>query len=75
MCLMQKLKPSAIITNEKLADQFADLTDTAVLVSSNAKLAQALLRQAYVDRDFRDNGWPQVHESAVCMSLQRFKRM
>jgi len=61
----QKLKPSAIITNVKLADKFSDLTDTAVLVSSNAKLAQALLRQAYVDRDFRDNGWPEVHESAV----------
>ncbi|NNC69005.1 MAG: UDP-3-O-(3-hydroxymyristoyl)glucosamine N-acyltransferase [Gammaproteobacteria bacterium] len=61
----RNLKPSAIITNEKLANKFSDLIDTAVLVSSNAKLAQALLRQAYVDRDFRDNGWPQVHKSAV----------
>ena len=62
---VQQQKPSAVITNEELADQFSGLTDTAILVSSNAKLAQALLRQAYADRDFRDNGWPQVHNSAV----------
>ncbi len=62
---VKQQKPSVIITNEKLADQFTDLTNSTILVSSNAKLAQALLRQKYADRDFRDNGWPQVHESAV----------
>jgi len=60
-----KNKPSAIVTNEKLADQFKNLTETSLLVSTNAKLVQALMRQAYSDRDFRDNGWPQVHDSAV----------
>ena len=58
-------KPSAVITNEKLAGQFKQLTETAVLVSSNAKLAQALLRQKYMDRDLRNNGWAQTHDSAV----------
>lgn len=62
---VQKNKPSAVVTNEKLAGQFKNLTNTSLLVSSNAKLVQALLRQAYGDRDFRDNGWPQVHGSAV----------
>lgn len=58
-------KPSVIVTNEKLIDNFNNMPNTTVLLSRNPKLAQALLRQAYVDRDLRDNGWPQVHESAV----------
>jgi len=62
---VQKNKPSAVVTNEKLAKQFESLTDASVLVSSNAKLVQALMRQAYSDRNFRDNGWPQIHDSAV----------
>jgi UDP-3-O-[3-hydroxymyristoyl] glucosamine N-acyltransferase len=62
---VQKNKPSAVVTNEKLAGQFSNLANTSLLVSSNAKLVQALLRQAHVDRDFRDNGWPQIHDSAV----------
>ncbi len=57
--------PAAIITNEKLAERFNELPNTAVLVSNNAKLAQALLRQAYVDHDYRDNGWPRIHSSSV----------
>lgn len=57
--------PSAIITNEKLIDHFKGMTNSSILVSKNAKLAQALLRQAYVDRDLRDNGWPKIHPSAV----------
>ena len=63
--IAKKQKPSAVITNEKLAEQFIKLNNTAVLVSTNAKLAQALLRQKYMDRDFQNNGWPQIHESAV----------
>ena len=62
---VQKNKPSAIVTNAKLAEQFESLTNASVLVSSNAKLVQALLRQTYSDRDFRNNGWPKIHDSAV----------
>ncbi len=61
---VEKQQPSAVITNEKLADSFKDYSNTSVLISSNAKLAQALLRQKYVDRDIRENGWPRVHDSA-----------
>ena len=60
-----KNKPSAIITNEKLVHHFKELADSSILVSTNPKLAQALLRQTYVDRDLSDNGWPRVHSSAV----------
>ncbi|MEM7401579.1 MAG: UDP-3-O-(3-hydroxymyristoyl)glucosamine N-acyltransferase [Pseudomonadota bacterium] len=62
--VLQK-KPSAVITNEKLAEQFKQLTETSILVSTNAKLAQALLRKKYMDRNLRDNGWAQIHDSAV----------
>lgn len=62
---VQEKKPSAVITNEKLAAKFKDLPSTSILVSANAKLAQALLRQAYVDRNIRDNGWPRIHDSAL----------
>jgi len=58
-------KPSAIITTEKLASHFQGMEEASVLVSKNAKLAQALLRQKYSDRDVRDNGWAQVHDTAV----------
>ena len=58
-------QPSAIITNVKLVDQFNGLENISILVSNNTKLAQALLRQAYVDRDIRTNGWERIHASAV----------
>ena len=58
-------KPAAVITTDKLVDQFSSLKNTSLLVSKNAKLAQALLRQKYMDRDLRENGWPQIHDSAV----------
>ncbi len=60
-----KQKPSAVITNEKLVKYFKDLKQASILVSANAKLAQALIRQEYVDRNIRDNGWPRIHDTAV----------
>ena len=61
----QQQNPSAIVTNEKLLNKFNGLQNVSILVSSNAKLAQALLRQKYMDKDLRDNGWPRIHDSAV----------
>ncbi len=57
--------PSAVVTTVELAEQFFGLPHTAVLTSKNVKLAHALLRQAYVDRDVRQSEWGQIHESAV----------
>lgn len=58
-------KPSAIVTNAVLIEQFSDMTDCAVFASSNVRLAQALLRQAYADRDLYDIEWPRIHPTAV----------
>lgn len=58
-------KPSAVVTSKDLAKQFDDSTSIAVFVGSNVRLAQALLRQAYVDRDVYNTEWPQIHPTAV----------
>ncbi len=58
-------KPGAVVTDKELAGEFAELTGTAILVLRNVRLAQAILRQAYTDRNLRDTGWAQVHDSAI----------
>jgi UDP-3-O-[3-hydroxymyristoyl] glucosamine N-acyltransferase len=58
-------KPSAIVTHAELLEQFRGLPDCAVVTSSNVRLAQALLRQAYVDRDLYNTEWPRIHPAAV----------
>ena len=58
-------KPSAIVTRSDLVKHFDELAESTVIVSPNVKLAQALILQAYADRDVRANGWPRVHTSAV----------
>ena len=58
-------RPAVVVTSEALAERLVGLTSTTVLVSSNVKLAQALLRQKYADHDNRDSEWPRIHPSAV----------
>jgi UDP-3-O-[3-hydroxymyristoyl] glucosamine N-acyltransferase len=60
-----KSSPAAIVTHAKLADNFSSLSATAILLSKNVRLAQALLRQAYADFDHRDIEWPAIHPSAT----------
>ncbi|MCP4292640.1 MAG: UDP-3-O-(3-hydroxymyristoyl)glucosamine N-acyltransferase [bacterium] len=57
--------PSCVVTNEKLAEKFADKNDLSVLIAPNVGLAQALMRKKYADRDIRNEGWPAIHPSAV----------
>ncbi|UCE89076.1 MAG: UDP-3-O-(3-hydroxymyristoyl)glucosamine N-acyltransferase [Pseudomonadota bacterium] len=57
--------PAAIVTRPDLAGSFSTLAKTAVLTAANVRLANALLRQAYDDRDFRATEWPRIHSSAV----------
>jgi UDP-3-O-[3-hydroxymyristoyl] glucosamine N-acyltransferase len=64
-------KPAVIITHEKLADSFSTLASTAIMTSKNVRLAQALICQAYADRDHRDIEWDNVHPSAVIHDTAR----
>jgi UDP-3-O-[3-hydroxymyristoyl] glucosamine N-acyltransferase len=60
-----KSSPAAIVTHAKLAESFSSLSTTAILVSKNVRLAQALIRQSYADHDHRDIEWPAIHPAAT----------
>jgi UDP-3-O-[3-hydroxymyristoyl] glucosamine N-acyltransferase len=57
-------KPAITVTDNTCAERLTK-AGLCVLISSNVKLAQALLRQKYTDIDFYDSEWGQRHESAV----------
>lgn len=58
-------KPSAVVATEPLAAELAGAEGLALLITPNVRLAHALLKQAYADRDVRDVEWPRIHPSAV----------
>lgn len=62
---IREKRPAAVVADPDLAQQLADVPELAVLVAPNVKLAMALLRQAYDDRDVRVSEWPRIHPSAV----------
>lgn len=57
-----KRKPAVVVTRPELAGRFPQAT---VLTSRNVRVAQALIRQKFFDRDLRGTGWPRIHPSAV----------
>jgi len=61
---VRELKPAAVVTTEAIAAELAD-AGVSLLVAPNVRLAIALLKQTYGDRDVRDVEWPRVHPSAV----------
>ena len=50
--------PSAVVTSPALQAALAELSGLTVLVAPNLKLAHALIRQRYVDRNVLDSEWP-----------------
>lgn len=58
-------RPSAVVTSPALQEPLGALPGMALLIAPNLKLAHALIRQRYVDRDVLDSEWPDVHPSAV----------
>lgn len=58
-------KPSGVVVTEQLVGRFEDSKDLGILVSDNVKLAHAMIKQAYADRDFIDDQWGRIHPSAV----------
>lgn len=63
--LVLENKPSCVVTTEKLAAGFSGMENLAILIAPNVSLAQALLRQKYVDRCLYSTGWQGVHPSAI----------
>lgn len=57
-------KPAAVITTAAIAAELA-VPDISVLIAPNVRLAMAILKQTYADRDVRDTEWPRIHPSAI----------
>ncbi|WP_045223603.1 UDP-3-O-(3-hydroxymyristoyl)glucosamine N-acyltransferase [Methyloterricola oryzae] len=58
-------KPAVVITSAEIADQMGAETAIAVLVAANVRLATALVKQAYDDRDYYNSEWPRIHPTAT----------
>jgi len=61
----------SFVTTQALSEQLIKKPGAGVLITQNVKLAHALIKQAYGDRDYRDQQWfdgkpePRIHSSAV----------
>ncbi len=64
LSVLRQAKPAAVVTDPAVAEELRG-EDFAVLVAPNPRLAQALIRQRYGDRDLFHTEWPQIHPSAV----------
>jgi UDP-3-O-[3-hydroxymyristoyl] glucosamine N-acyltransferase len=53
-----------VVTTAEIAAEMPP-GSTAILITPNVRLATALIKQAYVDRDFHHTEWPQIHASAI----------
>ena len=62
---VQAQKPGAVVTTEEIAAQLQGAENLAILIAPNVKLAMALLKQAYDDRDLYRTEWPRIHPSSV----------
>lgn len=56
---------SAAVAHPGVQEMLAAVPGLTLLIAPNIKLAHALIRQRYVDRDVLDSEWPDVHPSAV----------
>ena len=62
---VREQQPAGVVTTAEIAEQLADIADLAILISPNVRLAMAILKQTYADRDVCDTEWPRIHPSAV----------
>ncbi len=65
LALVRQRKPAAVITDEAIAAELRDEKNLSILLAKNVRLATALVKQAYNDRDFYHTEWPRIHPSAV----------
>lgn len=66
--LVRERKPAAVIANDAIAAELQQEPDLAILLAKNVRLATALVKQAYDDRDFYNTEWPRLHPSAIVHS-------
>jgi UDP-3-O-[3-hydroxymyristoyl] glucosamine N-acyltransferase len=63
--LVRERKPAAVITNEVIAAELGDEPNLAILLAKNVRLATAVVKQAYDDRDFYAMEWSRIHPSSI----------
>jgi UDP-3-O-[3-hydroxymyristoyl] glucosamine N-acyltransferase len=63
--LVRERKPAVVITSAAIAAELGEATEWAILLTANVRLASALVKQAYDDRDFYNTEWPRIHPSAI----------
>lgn len=57
--------PTAVATTIDQAEKLQGTAKIGILVCEDVRLAHALVRQRYDDRDLRDHEWPRIHPSAI----------
>jgi len=62
---LRERRPAAVITSQDIAAELQEQTDLAILLAANVRLATALVKQAYDDRDYYHTEWPRIHPSAI----------
>ncbi|MFM8332241.1 MAG: UDP-3-O-(3-hydroxymyristoyl)glucosamine N-acyltransferase [Candidatus Methylumidiphilus sp.] len=62
---LRERQPAAVITDAAIAAELGADSGIAVLLAKNVRLATALVKQAYDDRDFYNTEWPRIHPSAI----------
>ena len=58
-------KPSGVVITAALAAELSDQPELAILIAPNVRLAMAILKQTFADRDVRASEWPRIHPSAI----------
>lgn len=62
---IKKRPPAAVVTTSALAESIAGTNSPSILITDNVKLAHALVRQVFDDRNLHEHEWPRIHPSAV----------
>jgi len=57
--------PSGVVLSESLSPRLAASDSTGILISDNVRLAHALIKQRYADREWLDDESERVHPSAI----------
>lgn len=57
--------PSGVVISEALAAELGNQGELAILTAPNVRLAMAILKQTFADRDVRATEWPRLHPSAI----------
>lgn len=65
LATVREQHPAVVVTTEALAAELADMPTLTCLIAPNVRLAMALIKQTWADRDVRHPEWPRIHPQAI----------